>query len=130
MTASTQYNSQRAPSGGRLNYQAQFNSQGTVTQIGGWAALNNDVNQWLQIKFSQIFQISGVATQGRADDAQWVKTYKLEYSTDGSSWSYYPTVSYFLGCVFRSHTSVAAIKSVWHVLFKVHLNVAYTSHYW
>jgi len=91
MTASSQYNSQHAPLGGRLNYQARFNSQGTVTQIGGWAALNNDVNQWLQIKFSQIFQISGVATQGRADAAQWVKSYKIEYSTDGSSWTYYPT---------------------------------------
>ena len=92
MTASSEYNPGHAPSGGRLNYQPQRNSQGGITQIGGWAALHNDQNQWLQIKFSQIFQISGVATQGRADLAQWVKTYKLEYSTDGSSWTYYPDV--------------------------------------
>ena len=95
MTASSQYGAEYAPSGGRLNYQAQIDSQGDTTQIGGWGALTADVNQWLQIKFSQIFQISGVATQGRADAAQWVKTYKLEYSTEGSTWTYYPNVSDF-----------------------------------
>jgi len=90
MTASSQTNSQHAPLGGRLNFQAQINSQGVTTQIGGWAALTNDQDQYLQIKFGQIFQITGVATQGRADAAQWVKSYKLEYSTDGSSWTLYP----------------------------------------
>ncbi|XP_020628101.1 contactin-associated protein-like 5 [Orbicella faveolata] len=90
MTASSQYSSQHAPLGGRLNFQAQITSQGVTTQIGGWSALTNDQNQYLQIKFNQIFQITGAATQGRGDDAQWVKSYKLEYSTDGSTWTYYP----------------------------------------
>ena len=95
ITASSKLNSQHMPLGGRLNYQAQINSQGVTTQIGGWAASTNDKNQWLQVKFSQIFQISGVATQGRADATQWVETYKLEYSTDGSSWTDYPNVRDF-----------------------------------
>ena len=97
MTASSQYNSQHAPLGGRLNFQAEINSQGVTTQIGGWSALTNDQNQYLQIKFGQIFQISGVATQGRADAAEWVKSYKLEYSTDGSAWTYYSDVR----CTFK-----------------------------
>lgn len=92
MSASTSVNSQYAPLGGRLNFQDQVNSAGQTTQIGGWAALHNDQNQYLQIKFDQIFQITGVATQGRASAAQWVKSYKLEYSTDGSTWTYYPHV--------------------------------------
>ena len=92
MTASTSYDSKHAPLGGRLNFQAQVNSAGQTTQIGGWAALHNDQNQYLQIKFGQIFQITGVVTQGRADAAQWVKSYKLEHSTDGSTWTYYPNV--------------------------------------
>ena len=92
MTASSQYDSKHSPLGGRLNYQAKLNSQGAITHIGGWAVLINDVNQWLQIKLSQIFQVTGVATQGRADYAQWVKSYKLQYSTDGSAWTYYPNV--------------------------------------
>ena len=59
--------------------------------------MSNDQNQYLQIKFGQIFQIAGTATQGRADDAQWVKSYKLEYSTDGSTWAYYSDVR----CTFK-----------------------------
>jgi len=92
MTASSQYSSQHAPLGGRLNFQTQISSQGVTTQIGGWSALTNDQNQYIQITFGQIFQITGVATQGKADDTQWVKSYKLEYSTDGSTWTYYPDV--------------------------------------
>ena len=98
MTASSQYDSQHAPLGGRLNFPAEINSEGVTTQIGGWAALTNDQNQYLQIKFNQIFQITGVATQGRADAAEWVKSYKLEYSTDGSTWTYYPDVR----CTFKT----------------------------
>ena len=92
MSASSQFNSQHAPLGGRLNFQAQISSLGATTQIGGWAALTNDQNQYIQITFGQIFQITGVATQGRQDAAQWVKSYKLEYSTDDSTWIYYPDV--------------------------------------
>ena len=94
MTASTIFNSQHAALGGRLNAQAQVNTQGVTTQIGGWAALTNDVNQYLQIKFGKIYQITGVTTQGRADSAQWVTSYKLEYSLDGTSWTYYPRVRF------------------------------------
>ena len=97
ITASSQYNSQHAPLGGRLNFQAQITSQGVTTQIGGWSALTNDQNQYISITFGQIFQITGVATQGRQDAAQWVKSYKLEYSTDGSTWIYYPDVR----CTFK-----------------------------
>ena len=92
MTASSQLDPEHAPSGARLNYQNQFDSQGRITQIGGWSASTNDEHQWLQIKFSQIYQISGVASQGSSDDTQWVTTYKLDYSTDGATWIDYPQV--------------------------------------
>ena len=101
MTASSQYSDKYTPSGGRLNYPVQYDSQGDVTHIGGWAAATADQNQWLQIKFSQIFQISGVATQGRADDAHWVTSYKLEYSIDGSSWTYYPNVRILFARIYK-----------------------------
>ena len=95
MTASSEYGSAYAAYGGRLNAPTEItyiNFQNVTTQIAGWAALTNDVNQYLQIKFGQIYQISGVTTQGRGDATQWVTSYKLEYSTDGSSWTYYPNV--------------------------------------
>ena len=93
MTASSQYDSTTAPSGGRLNYQTQYDDQGvTVTQIGGWAAAKLDQTQWLQVKFSQVFQITAVATQGQEDAANWVTSYKLQYSIDGSGWTDYSKV--------------------------------------
>lgn len=92
MSASTEYNPTFAAKNGRLNTQTQQNAQGQVTDSGAWAAATNDQNQYLQIKFGQIFQITGVTTQGRSDAAQWVKKYKLEYSRDGSGWTYYPHV--------------------------------------
>lgn len=96
MTASSEYDAMSVASGGRLNYQALYSDQGVLEQIGGWAAQTADVNQYLQVKFSQILQVSGVATQGRADAAYWVTSYKLQYSTDGSTWTYYPDVSFIL----------------------------------
>ena len=46
--------------------------------------------QYLQIDLSEDHIIYGVATQGRSDFGQWVKTYQLEYSEDGSeTWKYY-----------------------------------------
>ena len=92
MTASSQRDATTPPSGGRLHNQAQYNDQNVLTQIGAWAAATADKNQWLQIMFKQTFQITGVATQGQEDADYWVTTYKLDYSTDGSTWSSYPDV--------------------------------------
>lgn len=124
MTASSQLDTEYAPLGGRLNYQTHFDSQGSITQIGGWSASTNDLNQWLQIKFSQIYQITGVATQGMADNAQWVKTYKLEYSSDGSTWTDYPDVR---GLILLCLTIIATIKilltvSTFGLLFMLNRN--------
>ncbi|CAH1781368.1 unnamed protein product [Owenia fusiformis] len=47
---------------------------------GGWAAKNNDVNQWIQAEFSRPMRVRVIATQGRSDVDQWVTRYMLEYS--------------------------------------------------
>ena len=50
------------------------------------------MNQYLQIDLSIDHVVTGVATQGRDDTqfTQWVKTYQLQYSKDGSvTWEYY-----------------------------------------
>ena len=122
MTASSQYNVTTVPSGGRLNYQTQYDDDGVLTQIGGWAPDTADTDQWLQVKFSQILQITGVATQGRADQAEWVTSYKLEYSTDGSTWTSYPDVSFLLFvCLFHQGLMIAVSSiacMIWSSFFK------------
>ena len=92
MSASSEYAATHAAKFGRLNAQTQQNAAGQIEENGGWAAKDNNGNQYLQIKFSEVLQISGVITQGASDADQWVTKYKLEYSSDGSTWTYYPDV--------------------------------------
>ncbi len=59
-------------------------------EAGSWSASSNDVHQWLQIDLgSQYTKMTGVATQGRSDAAQWVTRYKLQYSNNGVNFQYY-----------------------------------------
>ena len=81
ITASSSANANSlAPSVGRLH----FNSAGSGKY--SWAAGTNDVNQWFQVDFGDWTKISAVATQGREDADQWVKTYSVSFSYDGIFW--------------------------------------------
>lgn len=67
-----------------------------------WYARTQDQNQWLQVKFAQRVEIRRVATQGRPNGNQWVKSYTLTYSSDGLLFYQYrtnksQTVSSFVG---------------------------------
>ena len=80
ITASSEYSPLLAPSRGRLNSQVH---------AGSWSALVLDVNQWLQVDFLQNVTLSKVATQGRHSYPQWVLSYLLSYSMDGSAFETY-----------------------------------------
>lgn len=80
ITASTEFSPSHAPRMARLNFQA---SQGS------WSALVSDVNQWLQVDFLHNVTLSKVATQGRHHYPQWVLSYLLSYSMDGSAFENY-----------------------------------------
>ena len=54
-------------------------------RTGAWSAKTNDQSQWLQVDFGRNVKITKVATQGRQDVDEWVKTFTLAYSVDGSS---------------------------------------------
>lgn len=69
-----------APHGARLNSQVDG---------GSWSALVIDVNQWLQVDFLQNVTLCKVATQGRDSSPQWVLSYLLSYSMDGSAFENY-----------------------------------------
>ncbi|XP_032227696.2 uncharacterized protein LOC5503440 [Nematostella vectensis] len=56
---------------------------------GGWAAKNNDNKQWLQLDFDSYKTVTRIATQGRQDANQWVTSYSVKYSQDGSVFSPY-----------------------------------------
>ena len=81
ITASTYYNSPLGPANARLNVNR------------GWCAWTTidagKQNGWIQVDLGDIIWVTGVATQGRCVHPQWVKSYKVSYSTDGQNWEFY-----------------------------------------
>ena len=77
ISASTIRDTKYSPRLARLNLKAD----GGIG--GGWSALRNDVNQWLQVDLGIYTTITRVATQGRNNFEEWVTRYKLLYSDDG-----------------------------------------------
>ena len=85
ITASSEWNKNHGPENARLNFVA------VRGKTGSWSSQVNDVNQWLQVDFRQNVKIAKIATQGRQDYDQWVRTYKIMYSEDGPTSSIFRT---------------------------------------
>ena len=68
---------------GRLHYKISDN------KAGGWSALKNDLNQWLQVDLGAYTRVTRVATQGRNSISEWVTKYMLQYSNDGFIFHFY-----------------------------------------
>ncbi|XP_030849096.1 fibropellin-1 isoform X11 [Strongylocentrotus purpuratus] len=52
---------------------------------GARSARSSNANQWIQMDLLDRYKIISVATQGRQDSDQWVQSYKLACSTDGTT---------------------------------------------
>ena len=84
MSASSQWDTNCAANQGRLHFQA---ASGTG---GSWTARTNDIHQWLQIDLAnQQTKVTGVATQGRNGQNQWVTKYRLQYGEDGENFKFH-----------------------------------------
>ena len=77
ITASSELNANTPPKNGRLNYTAGLS----------WCASTNDSNPYLQIDLQVLHVICAVSTQGNSQVDQWVETYTLQSSTDGTTWT-------------------------------------------
>ena len=77
--ASTKQSSSTPAKNGRLNY----------TSGSSWCAGTSDSNPYLQIDLQTLHIICAVSTQGNSKADQWVKTYTLKLSKDGSTWTDY-----------------------------------------
>lgn len=83
ISASSQWDANHAAIQGRLNFQAGGGKQ------GGWSAKTNNQNQWLQADLGKVRKVTHLATQGRNGNSQWVKSYKVEFSNNGSTFQFY-----------------------------------------
>ena len=91
ITASSTFSNLFIPSIGRLHHKVVHDDE---TRGGAWVARHRNLNQWLQIDLGpQRTTVKMVATQGRNGISQWVKRYKLLYSSDGGSFRDYKKVN-------------------------------------
>ena len=79
ITASSTLNSGTPAKNGRLNYAAG----------SSWCAATSDSNPYLQIDLQTLHFICAVSTQGNSQADDWVETYTLQTSTDGTTWTDY-----------------------------------------
>ncbi|XP_038050903.1 uncharacterized protein LOC119724056 [Patiria miniata] len=71
-------------------HRARLNALPSDAGAGGWSPLELNRDQYLQIDLVNPTIITGVATQGRAGNSdEWVTSYNLAHSSDGSNWNYY-----------------------------------------
>ena len=89
-SASTMWDNNHGPSNAVLHHQSGGGKS------GAWSSRPNNLNQWLQMNFGKVAKVSRVATQGRMDANQWVKTYRLAYSLDGEFFHHYPKVRHIV----------------------------------
>ena len=79
ITASSVQSVSTPAKNGRLNF----------TSGSSWCAGTSDTNPYLQIDLQTLHIICAVSTQGNSKEDQWVKTYTLQLSTDGITWTNY-----------------------------------------
>ena len=62
---------------------------GRLNSGSSWCAGASDSNPYLQIDLQTPHIICAVSTQGNSKADEWVETYTLQSSIDGSSWTNY-----------------------------------------
>ncbi|EDO37662.1 predicted protein [Nematostella vectensis] len=56
---------------------------------GAWVPSYGSFGQWIQIDFQRLVIVTKVATQGRHGNDQWITSFTISYSLDGTNWSVY-----------------------------------------
>ena len=68
---------------------ARLNGRRIDLKRGAWSSRYNILGQWLQVDLEKYTTVTGLATQGRSDEDQWVTKYRLQYSNDGVNFHWY-----------------------------------------
>ena len=106
LRASSSYNYNHGPDRARLNIYAGHG------RTGAWVARYRNTKQWLQIDLRQMSIIKGIATQGRREAHQWVRSYHLSYSR--------------FGIRFRAYVAYGRVKVGLDFVLRTELFFSYT----
>ena len=77
------------PGAGYLPQFSRLNKIPASGKAGAWCTGTNNGNEWLQVNFRRETTVTKVATQGRYDSDNWLTSYSLSYSVDGSHRDWY-----------------------------------------
>ena len=77
LRASSMYNRYYGP------YNARLHARNYGSTGGAWVAGIRNTQQWIQVDLEKVSTLKGVATQGRHDASQYVKSYVVTYSRNG-----------------------------------------------
>ena len=62
---------------------------GRLNEIKAWCASTGDAKPYLQVHLETIHIVCAVSTQGNPNADQWIETYTIQVSTDGTTWTNY-----------------------------------------
>ena len=62
---------------------------GRLNEIKAWCTSTGEANPYLQIDLETIHIVCAVSTQGNPNADQWIETYTIQVSTDGTTWTNY-----------------------------------------
>ena len=69
---------------------ARLNTKPEGELMGAWVPLQSDDEQWLQVDFGKVVEITKVCTQGGGDGVEHcVRTYVMLFSQDGENFQEY-----------------------------------------
>ena len=86
LTSSTQWDRYHGPERSRLHIHKVGHYR------GAWSSRPNNNAQWLQVDLGRKAVVEGISTQGRQDKDQWVRSYRLTYSSDGRNFAVYSAI--------------------------------------
>nr|XP_045582104.1 hemocytin-like isoform X3 [Procambarus clarkii] len=67
-----------------------YNTDGTLTSGDSWSPLRNDKQQFVQVDLGWAVPVYGVVVAGNPRTKERVRSFTLQYSTDGNIWSILP----------------------------------------
>ena len=79
--------------------------RGRLKGVSSWSARVLNKDQWVQIDLGRDEVVTAIATQGRANANQWVKSYSLSYSLDGENFASYKTKD-----IVKASTNLEGLK--------------------
>ncbi|EDO48078.1 predicted protein [Nematostella vectensis] len=79
-----------------------LNQRNTHGRTGAWIPRSGNRKYWILYDLGRKATIKGIATQGRYEANQWVKSYRIKYSADGKRWHIYKSMVRYTSDNLRS----------------------------